>query len=74
MKKVFLALAATLFATAAWAQTNLAVPAGTALKVKLDRMLTTFSNKAWRPVHRSCVGSRDARRKNYYPGRCDRGG
>ena len=45
MKKVFLALATTLFATAALAQTNLAVPAGTALKVKLDRMLTTFSNK-----------------------------
>lgn len=45
MKRVFLALATTLFATAAMAQTNLAVPAGTALKVKLDRMLTTFSNK-----------------------------
>jgi hypothetical protein len=43
MKKLFLSLAAMLFATAAWSQT---VPAGTALKVKLDRMLTTFSNKA----------------------------
>ena len=49
MKKVFLALATTLFATAAWAQTNLALPAGTALKVKLDRALTTFSNKAGDP-------------------------
>src|SRR5882724_7654890 len=46
MKKVFLALAATLFVTAAWAQTNMALPAGTALKVKLDKTLTTFSNKA----------------------------
>ena len=45
MKKVFLALAATLFATAAWTQTNLALPAGTALKVKLEHSLTTFSNK-----------------------------
>jgi hypothetical protein len=49
MKKVLLALATTLFATAAWAQTNLALPAGTALKVKLDRALTTFSNKAGDP-------------------------
>jgi len=45
MKKVFLALAATLFVTAAWAQTNMALPAGTALKVKLEKTLTTFSNK-----------------------------
>jgi hypothetical protein len=49
MKKVLLTLAATLFATAAWAQTNLALPAGTALKVKLERALTTFSNKAGDP-------------------------
>src|SRR5437667_108177 len=49
MKKTFLALATTLFATAAWAQTNLALPAGTALKVKLDRALTTFSNKVGDP-------------------------
>jgi len=49
MKKIFLALATTLFATAAWAQTNLALPAGTALKVKLDRALTTFSNKVGDP-------------------------
>ncbi len=45
MKRVFLVLATTLFATAAWAQNNLALPAGTALKVRLDRALTTFSNK-----------------------------
>jgi len=49
MKKIFLALATILFATAAWAQTNLALPAGTALKVKLDRALTTFSNKVGDP-------------------------
>ena len=49
MKKTFLALATILFATAAWAQTNLALPAGTALKVKLDRALTTFSNKVGDP-------------------------
>ncbi len=48
MKKVFLALAATLFATVAWGQ-NLAVPAGTALNVKLDSSLSTFSNKVGDP-------------------------
>jgi hypothetical protein len=46
MKRLFLTFVTILFATAAMAQTNLAVPAGTALRVKLDRMLTTFSNKA----------------------------
>jgi hypothetical protein len=44
MKKLFFALAATLLAIPAWSQ-NLAVPAGTALRVSLDRTLTTFSNK-----------------------------
>lgn len=46
MKKVFVVIAATLLATATWAQTNLAIPAGTALKVKLENSLTTFSNKS----------------------------
>src|ERR1041385_6320717 len=49
MKKVLFALATTLFATAALPQTNLAIPAGTALKIKLDRALTTFSNKTGAP-------------------------
>jgi len=44
MKKLFLALAATLLAIPTWSQ-NLSVPAGTALRVSLDRTLTTFSNK-----------------------------
>lgn len=49
MKKVLFALVTILFVTAAWAQTNLGLPAGTALKIKLDRALTTFSNKAGDP-------------------------
>ncbi len=49
MKKVLFALATILFATSALAQTNLAIPAGTALKIKLDRALTTFSNKTGDP-------------------------
>ncbi len=44
MKRVFLAFATVWFATAAWGQ-NLSLPAGTALKIKLDRTLSTFSNK-----------------------------
>jgi hypothetical protein len=47
MKKALLALAATLLAGTGWAQ--IAVPAGTALRVKLDNTLTTFSNKAGDP-------------------------
>src|SRR4051812_6599174 len=49
MKKALLSLVTTLFATAALAQTHLAIPAGTALKIKLDRALTTFSNKTGDP-------------------------
>ena len=49
MKKVLLAFVITIFATAAWAQTNTALPAGTALRVKLGRALTTFSNKVGDP-------------------------
>ena len=48
MKKLFLALVATLLAIPAWPQ-NLAVPAGTAIRVSLDRTLTTFSNKPGDP-------------------------
>jgi hypothetical protein len=45
MKKPLLLLGTTLFATMALAQTNLALPAGTALKVKLENTLATFANK-----------------------------
>jgi len=45
MKKILVALAVMALAAAAAAQTNLALPAGTALKVKLENTLTTFSNK-----------------------------
>src|SRR5437588_4564979 len=38
-----------LLAGAAWAQTNLSLPAGTALKVKLENTLSTFSNKPGDP-------------------------
>ena len=44
MKKVLLLLCVTFMATAALAQ-NTALPAGTALKVKLENTLATFSNK-----------------------------
>jgi len=49
MKKVLLAFVVTIFATATWAQTNMALPAGTALRVRLSRALTTFSNKVGDP-------------------------
>ena len=39
----------TLLATGAWAQTTMSLPAGTALKVKLENTLTTFSNKEGDP-------------------------
>ena len=45
MKKTLFLLCTTLFATVALAQTNLALPAGTALKVKLENTLATFANK-----------------------------
>ena len=38
-------LGVILFAIAAGAQTNLALPAGTAFKVKLENTLSTFSSK-----------------------------
>jgi len=45
MKKVAAALFALVFVGAALAQNEMSLPAGTALKVKLETTLTTFSNK-----------------------------
>jgi hypothetical protein len=45
MKKLFVMLCAVALVTAAAAQTNLSLPAGTAVKVKLENTLATFSNK-----------------------------
>ena len=45
MKKTGLLLGTLLFAVAAGAQTNMALPAGTAFKVKLENTLSTFSSK-----------------------------
>ena len=49
MKKFAGSLCVLLLAGAAWAQTNLSLPAGTALKVKLENTLSTFSNKPGDP-------------------------
>jgi len=49
MKKSLVALALLLTAATAWAQSNLSLPAGTVLKVKLENTLTTFSSKAGDP-------------------------
>lgn len=45
MKKVVVLIFALLLAAAAAAQTNLALPAGTALNVKLETTLATFTSK-----------------------------
>ena len=46
MKKLFLAaLVSALLASAAFAQTNRSLPAGTAMKIKLQTTLATFSSK-----------------------------
>jgi hypothetical protein len=45
MKKTGLLIGTLLFAVAAGAQTNMALPAGTAFKVKLENTLSTFSSK-----------------------------
>jgi len=45
MKKTGLLIGTFLFAVAAGAQTNMALPAGTAFKVKLENTLSTFSSK-----------------------------
>jgi hypothetical protein len=49
MKKTLVAICAILLTTAGLAQTNLSLPAGTALKVKLENTLATFSNKSGDP-------------------------
>lgn len=49
MKKFAGLCAVVLMAACAVAQTNLSLPAGTALKVKLDRMLSTSTNKTGDP-------------------------
>ena len=45
MKKTGLLIGTLLFAVAAGAQTNMALPAGTAFKVKLENTLSSFSSK-----------------------------
>jgi hypothetical protein len=49
MKKFVVLLCVILLAAAAVAQTNMALPAGTALKVKLETALSTFSSKQGDP-------------------------
>jgi hypothetical protein len=49
MKRAVVISLAMFFGVAALAQTNLALPAGTAVKLKLENTLTTFSNKAGDP-------------------------
>jgi hypothetical protein len=45
MKRIFLMLGVLLLAVAAGAQTNMALPAGTSFKVKLENTLSTFTSK-----------------------------
>jgi hypothetical protein len=45
MKNLWMVLCVTLLAAAALAQSNLSLPAGTALNVKLETQLSTFGNK-----------------------------
>ncbi len=49
MKKLAVLLCTILLTLAAVAQNNISVPAGTALKVKLETTLSTFSNKVGDP-------------------------
>jgi hypothetical protein len=49
MKKILVLLWVMLLAAAAVAQTNLSLPAGTALKVKLEKTLSTSSSKSGDP-------------------------
>ena len=49
MKKLVGILAALFMTSAVWAQTGMSLPAGTALKVKLENTLTTFSSKEGDP-------------------------
>src|SRR5438445_463428 len=50
MKKLAALLCTILLTLAAVAQNNISVPAGTALRVKLETTLSTFSNKEGDPV------------------------
>jgi len=45
MKRIFVMLGILLLAAAAGAQTNMALPAGTSFKVKLENTLSTFTSK-----------------------------
>ena len=45
MKRILVMLAVMLLAVSAGAQTNMALPAGTSFKVKLENTLSTFSSK-----------------------------
>jgi len=45
MKRIFVMLCVMLLAVAAGAQTNMALPAGTSIKVKLENTLSTFTSK-----------------------------
>jgi hypothetical protein len=45
MKKILVTLAVMLLAAVAGAQTNMALPAGTSFKVKLENTMSTFSSK-----------------------------
>ena len=49
MKKLAVLLVVVMMAGAGWAQSNVSLPAGTALKVKLENTLATFSNKPGDP-------------------------
>jgi|SRR5581483_6384057 len=49
MKRFAVVLGSLFVATAAFAQTNMALPAGTAVKVKLETTLATFMNKSGDP-------------------------
>ena len=45
MKRIFVMLGVMLLAAAAGAQTNMALPAGTSIRVKLENTLSTFNSK-----------------------------
>ncbi len=45
MKRIFVMLGVLMLAVAAGAQTNMALPAGTSFKVKLENTLSTFTSK-----------------------------
>jgi hypothetical protein len=49
MKRHLATLASLLLAAAAWAQSGTTIPAGTALNVKLETTLTSFSNRVGDP-------------------------